>query len=151
MITRVFYVLFFMALTPSLFAQESPVKWDYNFVLDKEQNAIIITATIDEGWYLYSVDTPEGGPIPTVVTFKDHDDVAFYGKVLEDGALIVEQSSLFELEVHKYKNTVSFIQAIYTEEPRSVVTGTVRFMTCDGQRCMAPKTIPFSINVNLDQ
>jgi thiol:disulfide interchange protein DsbD len=47
-----------------------PVTWDFSF--EKGGNnefELVFTATIEKGSHIYSMDIPEGGPIPTSFAF----------------------------------------------------------------------------------
>ena len=63
----------------------TPVTWtirldDKDGSADKE---IVFTATADEGWHLYDMDLPEGGPISTSFTFSVLNGVELMGSVDE--------------------------------------------------------------------
>jgi thiol:disulfide interchange protein DsbD len=51
---------------------KKPVKWTSKTekVSDTEFN-LVMNATIEQGWHMYSQFTPEDGPLPMVVTGKD--------------------------------------------------------------------------------
>ena len=66
-------IFFFLFLTFSLgiFSQiEDPLQWSTSVEKVSDTEFILVaTATIEEGWHLYSQDVPEDGPIPTTFTF----------------------------------------------------------------------------------
>ena len=65
--------VFFVAFTTTTNAQIfTPVKWETTTekISDTEFD-LIITATIDKGWHLYSKNVPEDGPIPTTISFEE--------------------------------------------------------------------------------
>ena len=48
-----------------------PVKWSAKVVkLSESEFNLITTATIEEGWHLYSQFTPDGGAMPLVITYN---------------------------------------------------------------------------------
>src|SRR5260370_29471507 len=57
----------------------NPVKWQLEFVPDKVAPGGVarakLTAALDEGWHLYSLTTPKGGPNPTTIAFAPSDAV----------------------------------------------------------------------------
>ena len=44
---------------------------------------LALTATIDDGWHLYSLNLPSGGPIPTRVTIPAGQEFTAAGDVVE--------------------------------------------------------------------
>src|SRR5262249_415295 len=70
-----------LAASLSLFAQKlHPIHWA--LAADSEKAppgssvAFKLTAKLDEGWHLYSLTTPKGGPIPTTAGLADNAAVA---------------------------------------------------------------------------
>ncbi len=140
-----FFVLLLSFFTLGMSAQSStPVKWDFELVQSDNELAVKATASIDENWVVYSNYTEEGGPIPTSI---DIENAELIGKVSEEGELISEMSKMFFINVSKFKNEYSLVQKIKIEEGQKEVNGYIRFMTCDGQRCLPPKNINFSLPI----
>src|SRR4030095_9545190 len=72
----------------SLFAQYSNphVSWSFSSKkITDDQFDLLFTASIQEGFHLYSQFIGEGGPIPTSFTFDKSDSYKFFGKVKESG------------------------------------------------------------------
>src|SRR6478735_8700067 len=62
-----------------------PVKWKTKVekISDTVFN-LVFEAVMEEGWHMYSQFTPDGGPLPTEVAFKDaKGNFALAGKVQE--------------------------------------------------------------------
>lgn len=130
-------------LSTSLSAQKlEPVSWTFEHAVEDGAHVIKAKAEIKDNWVVYSPYTEKGGPIPTSIELKD---VELVGSILEDGKVIEEESKLFEIKVSKFKKYVTFTQAFNPSPDQKEVTGHVRFMTCDGERCLAPKNIDFSL------
>ena len=58
--------------------QQDPVSWNLQFnKLAEDEVELVATATIDEGWYVYSqtLESDEG-PIPTSINYEDSSQVA---------------------------------------------------------------------------
>lgn len=122
---------------------DSLVKWTSQ--LDKEQNAILITADIAPGWFIYSQFTEEGGPIPTEFEFSQSTGFSVEGKVEELSTATKGYDEMFEINVSKFKNTVEFKQKIKPTEGPINAKGTVTFMSCDAERCLPPVTVELDI------
>ena len=70
---RIIYLLIAFLAVTNLNAQVlSPVKWSTKTekISDTEFN-LVINGIIDNEWHVYSQFTPEDGPLPMVLTFKD--------------------------------------------------------------------------------
>jgi thiol:disulfide interchange protein DsbD len=126
------------------YAQTAPVSWSFEVIEDDGAKALVATATIDEGWVVYSPFTEEGGPVPTTIEMEG---VELVGTIREEGKIYTEYSELFELNVSKFKNEVKFVQAFNPAADAKVVKGYLEFMTCDGTRCLPPKEVDFSIKL----
>lgn len=135
-------LLFLFVGIQSYAQQIKPVTWSFEIIEDDGTQAIKATATMDDKWVVYSPYTDEGGPIPTSISLED---VELVGAIREEGTLHKEYSELFEINVAKFKNEVSFIQAFKSTSKTQKINGYVRFMTCNGFSCLPPKNIEFSL------
>ena len=65
---------------------QDPVKWNYSAVkkTDKEY-AVTISATISPNWHIYSMTTPDGGPVATTFNFNRNPLITLAGKPQENG------------------------------------------------------------------
>ena len=59
-----------------------PVTWSSSVEMNDERNGrLIFKANIDEGWHLYGIDLPEGGPNPTTFTFDKVEGMTLNGDI----------------------------------------------------------------------
>lgn len=129
---------------------QSPVDWTFS---TKKINAttyeIYLTANLEPGWHVYSQSTPDGGPIPTTISFSKNPLVSLNGKVKEVGKLEQRFEELFGVDVKQFSDKVSFVQTIQLKgKVKTLLNGNVEFMTCNDQECMPPTTQKFSIALN---
>ena len=124
---------------------ENLVQWETRY--DKENNVIDLQANITKGWVIYSQYTPDEGPIPLTFEFEQTKGVEFIGDVEELDEPIKEVSTLFEMEVLKFKETASFQQSVKVAPDAKRINGTVTFMACDHEKCLPPKTVPFTVKL----
>jgi thiol:disulfide interchange protein DsbD len=132
-----------------LFAQiQNPVSWttSYKKINDKTYE-IHLTANIDNGWHIYSQNTPEGGPIPTSFTFTKNPLITMEGKAKEIGKLEQHVEPLFDsINVKQFSNKVDFVQLVKLKAPvKTSVNVAVEFMVCNDKQCLPPKTEKFSV------
>ena len=61
-----------------------PVSWEFSYEKKDGNNyELVFTALIEKGSHIYSMDVPEGGPIPTTFTFSMPDEVQPDGNAYE--------------------------------------------------------------------
>jgi thiol:disulfide interchange protein DsbD len=137
-------------LAASLPAQEKvPVQWSFQ---GKKTGAdsweILLTATVEKGWHIYSQSTPEGGPVPTTINFTTNPLISFTGPVKELGKLEEHDEPLFGVKVKQYSNKVVFVQTVKVKaNVKTALKGTVEYMVCNNIKCLPPKTESFTIPI----
>ena len=128
-------------------AQVNPVSWTFTSkkVSDKIYE-LHITATIQSGWHLYSQTQPEDAiPDPTKIIFNKNPLVSLDGKIKEEGNM--EKFNDPRLgSAYQYSTKVDFVQTVKLKaNAKTKVGGSVKFQTCDDEKCLPPKTVLFSI------
>ncbi len=129
-----------------------PIKWEFS--LENEtptEVTFVATATIDEGWHLYSaVADPDAGPdspIPTAVIFDESDAFAAVGD-LEEEKPHIKYDPNFDMDVGSHDGVVSFRQKIEKKSSKDAqITGYVSFMTCDDSKCIFPPDVYFELDI----
>lgn len=137
-------LLFFSVLS---FAQtEAPVSWTFTAErIDATTVDISATAVIDEGWYVYSKDTEEGGPIPTTITYEGEARAAFPSKESK-GTRKEGMSELFGVNVIKYSGQLRIDQRVTVPAGEKQIAGYVTYMTCDNETCLPPTDVAFDLS-----
>ena len=127
-----------------------PVKW--SFKADKistTEYKVTLTATMDEGWYVYSQDLSGKGPIPTRINFDPSQNIVFEGKPLELGNKKEVFDQNFNMTVTKLLGKTTYEQLIKLNGSETTsVKGKLLYMTCNGEMCMPPKNVDFNIALN---
>lgn len=130
----------------ALFSQIlDPVDWGftYNKTAEKEYE-LIFTANIDDTWHLYSLNLPDGGPIPTSFTINESDHFELIGEVEEISEAEEIYDPSFDMNVKLFSDEAVFIQKVRLLTDGAVtITGSVEFMSCDDKRCLPPKDEEF--------
>lgn len=125
-----------------------PIDWSH--VLEKindTEYVVKITATLEEGWHLYSQNLPsDDGPIATEITFAQ-EDIKAVGKAKEVGELHQEFDPNFEMDLNYYSDEVTFVQKIEIKESMEEVSGSVYFMVCNDKMCLPPTDAEFDLAV----
>ena len=144
-------VMFFFT---QVFAQ-NPVTWNYSAkkIADKTYE-IHFTATIEEPWHIYSQSVPEGGPIPTAISFSKNPLVKISGKVKEVGKLVEKYEEVFKIKVKYYSKKVDFVQVVTLRQVqgdkpvKTTANGAIEYMVCTNEECLPPQNVNFSVNLN---
>lgn len=124
-----------------------PVKWSYAAKKTSKTEAIVlIKATIDDGWHLYSQYMADGGPVKTTFAFKPSGAFKLNGKTTEPKPIVKFEKS-FDMNVSYFEKSVVFQQKVKLTGANPVVKGTVEYMVCDDSQCLPPETVDFSIAV----
>lgn len=140
-------VIFFILVSISLHAQLlKPVKWEFktNKITENEYELQFI-ATIDNNWAVYSQNIKKGGPVPTSFEFENAKSYKLLGNVKEAKENKVSKNDpVFNMVVAKFYKRAVFTQKVKITNKTKVINGNLRFMTCDGEQCLPPKTVPFT-------
>ncbi|MDP2067690.1 MAG: cytochrome c biogenesis protein CcdA [Lutibacter sp.] len=140
---KIFFLLAFFALVNSSFAQiHDPVKWSTSTQkISETEYDLIVTATIEAKWHLYSQNVPADGPIPTSFSFKTSPDFKLIGKTTEEKG-VSSYDPVFEMQIKYFENKATFKQRIKVLSDKSFkIAGTVEFMVCDDASCLPPTEI----------
>ena len=130
----------------------NPVKWDFSLVEKKAGEADLqFTATIEDDWYVYDMNLPEGGPISTSFTFPEMTGAVLNGTIQATGQPESSPSAMFGgMVLRYYTQTVTFIQSVKISDKRNFsVKGSLIFMACDDTRCLSPKEVEFEFGSEL--
>ncbi len=145
-------VIFLIAFAISSFSQaqiSDPVHWKFSSkkTADNEYD-LILKATIDKGWHMYSQFLEsDNGPVATTFNFDKTKDVTFIGKTKESTSKS-EYDKNFEMNVKYFEHEAIFTQHIkLNKEGKIKVKGYLNFMTCEEGRCLPPKDVDFSFDL----
>ena len=107
-----------------------PVQWTVETEkLNKNEYNIVFKAEIEDGWHLYSQNTPFGGPMPLYFEFIDTLGIERKGGVEEPKA-IVHYSEIFEIDEHFFEKEAVFTQRVKLLDDAATVTGVITGQTC---------------------
>lgn len=156
MILRVPYRKYLPVLLVLLFAGSSlmaqdPAKWRLEGVERGKQYAAgteidaALLATIDEGWHLYSLEQPVGGPYATKVTAAKGSPFELAGKVTTP-APIKEFDPNFKLETSFFADKARFDVPLTASRDATgaEVAIDIRYQLCNDRLCLPPKTVRVS-------
>ena len=136
-----------LLLSIGAYAQiEAPVKWSYAAKkINGTEALVLLKATIQPGWHIYSLNVKEGGPIKTSFTFAKSGDFMLEGKPSQPTPA-KRYEKAFSMDVSYFEKEVVFKQKIKLKSGKATtVKGKLEYMTCNDMKCLPPETIDFSI------
>lgn len=131
-------------------AQLNPVNWTFSSKkLDDKTFELHLTATMQDGWHLYSQTQPEDAIIiPTGFKINSNPLLQVEGKVKEIGKMEKFHDKQLDVSANQYSDKVQFVQVVKLKgTAKTNVTGSVTYQTCNDERCLPPKTVKFSISL----
>lgn len=145
---KYFFILLVLFVAGTTQAQIlEPVKWSYaSKRISNTEAVVLIKATLDKGWHVYSQNVPDGGPVATSISFAPSKSFTLVGKTIEPKP-ITKFEKVFKMNVSYFDNSVVFQQRIKIKAGQPVVKGTVEFMACNDEQCLPPDEVSFSIPV----
>lgn len=133
---KIIYLILLISITG--FSQIiEPVKWSTTFekISDLEYN-IVITATIDDTWHLYSQKVPEDGPLPTVFKFSPSSNLRLIGNTSEEKGLLVYEK-VFDKKIKYFEKKAIFKQRIKLKNRNPfIIKGNIEYMSCNNEKCV---------------
>jgi len=136
----ILFVLCLLATLGVTAQQLDPAKLGFSVKETSPNEAeLVITVKLDNGWHMYSQNTDENGPLPTVFEFTPSSDYTLVGKVREPKPH-EEMDPLFGCVVRSFEGTVVFRQKIKRLTNKDFqVKGLISYQLCNEGSCIAPE------------
>ena len=115
-----------------------PVKWKTKVEQKSETEFVLVMdAKIDNGWHFYSQNTPDGGALPAVFTFKDaKGNFQLIGKTTE-GKYEKHFNDVFEVDEYFFTKSAQFKQTIKVVNPKlKSIKASLEGQTCIDGKCI---------------
>lgn len=123
------------------------VKWSYTAkkIADKTYE-IHLTPTVQSPWHIYSQTSPEGGALPTKISFGKNPLVSIEEKTKEVGKIVSKYEEVFGVTVKYFEGKVDFVQTVKVKaNAKTNISGSIEYMACNNEQCLPPKTVQFSV------
>jgi suppressor for copper-sensitivity B len=110
---------------------------------------LVVTAVIEQGWHLYAVDQPKGGPKPTVIRVADDAPLVPVGPFVPDQPPVAHEVDDIPawkgLELREHAGTVVWRVPLRVNPSGGGerITGSVTFQLCQDTSCLPPETVDF--------
>ncbi len=146
---KIVFILFAIFTFATSSAQmKNPVKWTTKTekISDTEFN-LIMNATIEKGWHMYSQFTPENGPLAIVLTFKDQKGYQLIGKAKES-PYKKHFNADFGVDEYYFEDKATLTQKVKITNPKiGKIVVNVDFQACLTQCVNDNKDLTFEIAV----
>ena len=133
------FLLTFMLGIFTVSAQvENPAQWSYSQKsLGNNEYELVFNAALEPGWHIYSMYTPEGGPMATTVTFEEAGKgIELVGKATENEPK-KEHDDVFGVDVWSFELEYVITQKIKVTDPAiAAVKGEIEFQVCREGQCV---------------
>ena len=118
-------------------------------MLKGDEGEIVFSATIDEGWHVYSTDLGNGGPISATFNAVKMEGVETVGKLKPRGHVIKQYDKLFDMEVLFFEKTAQFVQRVRFTHQKYSIDCYLEYGACNDEMCMPPTEVAFKASSNL--
>ena len=151
-----FVLAVLMFLTPSVQRPTDIVRWSgvapTKAVAAGGTAKIELTARIEEGWKLYALSQPKGGPVPLEIVLEKSTPFALLQKQITGPLPKIQKDDNFNLETQYYEHEAAFTVPISL--PKSVkgrqqVQLNVTFQACGATICLRPFTQRVNVDINV--
>ena len=105
---------------------------------------IVFTATIDDGWHVYSTDLPDGGPISATFNVDKIEGAELVGKLTPVGKEEDKFDQMFQMQVRFFEHNAQFVQKIKITGATFAIEGYMQYGACNDQNCLPPTDVNFS-------
>ncbi len=142
-------IVFLFSLCLHVNAQ-NPVSWTLevgakNLKANEKFKAKLL-AKIEEGWYLYAMDQPEGGPMPLKISISENSPFEIEGKIIQTENPLSKYDKNFGLETRYFIKQAEFLLSLKAlkETATDELITAIRYQACNDTFCLPPRTIKLS-------
>ena len=145
---KILFSLIVSFLAFAVYAQiQEPVKFKTELKnVSATEVEIVFTASIEQGWHVYSTDLGDGGPISATFNTDKLTGVQLDGKLRPVGKEIASFDKLFEMDVRYFEHTAQFVQKLKLTGGDYQVTGYLEYGACNDENCLPPTQVEFSFS-----
>lgn len=141
-------MLLLLALTAASSVSQilDPVKWDITLseIEGNGDATISFKAKLEEGWHIYGMEIPAGGPQPTTIHFDTQKNADLVGKAKSTKQPTKKHDATFNMEISWFDEEVTFVQRIKVSNLDNYkISGYVDYMVCNDETCLPPKKEEF--------
>ena len=111
--------------------------------LKGNEGEIVFSATVDDGWHVYSTDMGNDGPISATFNVVKMDGAEPVGKLTPRGNIIKQYDKMFGMELRFFEKKAQFVQKIRFTKPQYVIDCYLEYGACNDEMCLPPTEVAF--------
>lgn len=111
---------------------------------------IVFTASIEQGWHVYSTELGDGGPISATFNTDKLTGAQLDGKLRPVGKEVSSFDKLFEMNVRYFEHSAQFVQKLKLTGGDYQITGYLEYGACNDENCLPPTQVEFSFSGKAD-
>ena len=123
----------------------NPVKVGHEIKVNGATGELVISATIEDGWHMYSTDLPEGGPTAATIVVEKIEGAELVGKLTPGAGVIEKDDAIFGMRVGYFECNGSFTQKIKFTGGSYRLQGYFEYGACNDENCTPPTSYEFDI------
>lgn len=125
------------------------VKWSMEVeMLCDTLGEVIVKAVPSQGWHLYGIELPDGGPVPTTIDFDGSRGVLFTDSLTYDITPVTVHDTMFDLDITWWDKPVTFRRQFKISEPSEAsISAKITSMACNDETCTPPAVTNLSVQL----
>lgn len=149
---KILFPLILSLLAFAVHAQiQEPVKFKTELKnVSATEVEIVFTASIEQGWHVYSTDLGDGGPISATFNTDKLTGAQLDGKLRPVGKEVSSFDKLFEMNVRYFEHNAQFVQKLKLTGGDYQITGYLEYGACNDENCLPPTQVEFSFSGKAD-
>ena len=119
--------------------------------LKGNEGEIVFSATVDDGWHVYSTDMGNDGPISATFNVVKMEGVETVGKLQPRGNVIKQYDKMFDMVLRFFEKKAQFVQKVRFTKSHYVIDSYLEYGACNDEMCLPPTEVAFKASSNLPQ
>ena len=112
-------------------------------MLKGNEGEIVFSATIDDGWHVYSTDMGNDGPISATFNVEKMEGVETVGKLQPRGQVTKQYDKMFGMELRFFEKKAQFVQKVRFTQSHYLIDCYLEYGACNDEMCMPPTEVAF--------
>lgn len=126
---------------------QEPVKFKTELKnVSADEVEIVFSATIDNGWHVYSTELGDGGPISATFNTEKLSGASLVGKLKPVGKEVSAYDQMFEMKVRYFEHIAQFVQKLKLTGGNYQIEGFLEYGACNDENCLPPTQVPFNFS-----
>ena len=124
-----------------------PIKVSVKCDKSSDTEAVItFSATISDGWHMYSTNVVPDGPTPTTINIEKISGEKLEGALDPSKAPIKKYEDMFDTDVYFFENTATFTQKVKLLGVKYEIEGYLEYGACNDENCIPPTAVDFKFD-----